>query len=87
MAAKYRWKITRDHLAEPGEKDDVGREGPHNLDPALKSNPTPFTLYDDDGDGYYSGTLYGDFSGLEPLDDFGMGWAGCTGIKVRGEWV
>jgi len=83
MSAPYRWKITRDHL----DGEDAGVEGPRDLDPNLKSNPTRFTMYDDDDECYYSGMLYGDFDGLEPLDDFGMPNAGCTYIKIAGEVV
>lgn len=46
-----------------------------------------FELYDDDGNLYYKGRLIGEFEGLEPLDDYGMPNAGCTAIKVNGEWV
>ncbi len=86
--APYRWKITKDHLEAKGsEASDVGMEGPHDLDDNISTNPTHFSLYDDDDILYYEGMLYGDFTGLEPLDDFGMGWAGCTSIKIAGETV
>ena len=84
MGAKYRWKITRDKI-DDGRA--VGIEGPRDLDPTIKANPTPFTLHDDDGILYYHGMIYGEFDGFEPLDDFGMGYAGCTGIKYKGEWL
>ncbi len=84
MAAKYRWKITKDRVSD-GE--DNGVEGPRNLDPKLSTNPTHFSLYDDDEECYYQGMLYGEFSGFEPLYDFGIPNAGCTMIKLNGEWL
>lgn len=84
--AVYRWKITADHISDSGDRD-VGMEGPSNLDESITANATEFKLYDDDDILYYTGMLYGDFDGLEPLDDFGMGWAGCTSIKIAGETV
>lgn len=86
-AAAYRWKITKDHLADADEQSDKGLEGPSNADDSVTSNPTRFSMYDDDGECYYEGMLYGDFDGFEPLDDFGTGNAGCTGIKIAGEWL
>ncbi len=84
--APYRWKITKDHLSD-GDDSDAGMEGPNNFDESISANPTHFSLYDDDDILYYEGMLYGDFTGLEPLDDFGTGWAGCTSIKIAGETV
>ena len=82
MAAKYRWKITRDRI-DDGESKGV--EGPAYLDPSVTDNPVHFSLYDDDDNCYYEGMLYGDYSGFEPLDDYGMPNAGCTYIKIDGE--
>ena len=75
MPALYRWKITKDSITD-GE--DNGVQGPFNLDPTLTTNATRFSLYDDDGECYYQGMIYGDFSGFEPLDDYGMPNAGCN---------
>lgn len=82
MAAEYRWKIDKDYI---NDGKDVGIEGPRDLDPKLKSNPQGFTLYDDDDIAYYHGWLYGDYSGFEPVDDFGIGWAGAVHIKFDGD--
>ena len=82
--SNYRWKITKDHI-EDGQA--VGVEGPRDLDESVTSNPTQFSLYDDDDNCYYEGMLYGDFDGLEPLDDYGTPNAGCTYVKVNGEIV
>jgi hypothetical protein len=84
MLSEYRWKITKDRI-DNGES--VGIEGPRNLDSKVKDNPTRFSLYDDDKNCYYEGMLYGDYSGFEPLDDFGMPNAGCTLVKVDGGWL
>lgn len=85
--ADYRWAITKD-LVSDGL--DVGVQGPYNLNPELIDNETAFRMYDDDGELYYEGFLYGDFNCHEPLDDFGMPNAGCTTIKIRknsGKWI
>ena len=77
---KYRRTITADFL----DGTEVGACGPHNADASLTDNPTPFSMFDDDGEHYYDGVLYGDFGGFEPLDDFGTPNAGCTEITVGG---
>jgi hypothetical protein len=51
------------------------------------SHPARWSAYDDDGECYYEGIIYGAYSGFEPLDDFCMPNAGCTGIKYNGEWL
>jgi hypothetical protein len=87
-ATKYRWKITKDHMEPDGSQYSAkGTEGPARLDPNVTDNPARFSMYDDDGVCYYEGMLYGDHDGFEPLDDFGTPNAGCTSIKVDGEWV
>ena len=86
----YRWKITKDHLAEEfdNKDSDAGTEGPFGLDPTITANPQHFSMYDDDGECYYEGMLYGDdVSGFEPLEDFGTPNAGCVGIKYKGEFL
>ena len=80
----YRWIITKDNVSD-GE--DVGVEGPQNVDSSLRENRSHFSLYDEDGNLYYQGYIYGDYEGFEPLDDFGMPNAGCTGIKIDGQWL
>jgi hypothetical protein len=42
-------------------------------------------MYDDDGKLYYAGTIWGDYDGFEPLDDFGMPNAGCTSIEYKND--
>lgn len=93
--APYAWLITRDHLVERygGEHSDVGTAGPSNapdeLLDKLRAGKRPagslvFRMYDDDGELYYDGVIAGDFEGLEPLDDYGTGGAGCTAIRYPG---
>ena len=84
MNAPYRWKIDKDYL-DPEKPNAVGMEGPRDLDENIKSNPQGFTLYDDDDNAYYHGWLYGDYEGFEPVDDFGLGYAGAVHIKFDGD--
>ncbi len=92
MKAAYRWVITKDRIADPSRPEGTnsnakGITGPSNLDKDLKDNPAKFSLYDDDGMCYYEGTIYGDYTGFEPMDDFG-GWnAGCARVKLNGHWL
>ena len=83
--AEYRWVIIRDHLELDGIPSDKGACGPRNASKDVQHNPQKFTMYDDDDHCYYTGMIYGDYSGFEPLDDFGMPNAGCTDIRYGGE--
>jgi hypothetical protein len=89
---KHVWIITKDCLAEPGERNETGTSGPHDmgLDVESRFDVEPFRLYDDDGVLYYEGLIAGDYEGFEPLQDFGMPNAGATSIHYRnlatGEW-
>lgn len=86
MKAEYRWIITKDRIAKRcGGKSAKGVEGPSNLDENIKSNRSHFVLKDDDGITYYEGDIYGEYTGFEPLDDFGEPYAGCTMIFYGGE--
>jgi hypothetical protein len=99
--AFYRWEVTRDRLLERSIKKHgakradgsdwdnsaVGTKGPSNLNSEVRGNAARFSLYDDDGNCHYEGIIYGEYSGFEPLDDFGMPNAGCTAIKINGEWL
>ena len=83
----YRWIITIDHIAEHDEPpctylNAVDLQGPDDCDETITDNPIKFRMYDDDGQLYYEGVLYGDHHGFEPLDDFGMANAGCTTVKL-----
>jgi len=91
MTATYRWVINRDHMAEPGTQEGTnenakGIVGPR--DPYQGADEMAhFSMWDDDGDCIYSGQIYGEYDGFEPLDDYGTPNFGCTGIKLDGDWV
>ena len=85
--SNYYWKITKDRISSADEKSDKGVCGPYGCDENLKTNASRFSMYDDDGECYYEGMIYGDYDGFEPLDDFGMPNAGCTSIKINGELI
>jgi hypothetical protein len=82
--ARYAWVIDRVGSGEDlGDmlSDDVGISGPRNAPDALIAvlgtkradveNMRRFRIYDDDGVFYYAGRIVGDYSGFEPLDEFG----------------
>lgn len=80
--AKYAWKIHHNHLQ--GQPCNI--VGPQDHDEKLLDGPGKrFRLFDDDGELYFSGTLYGDYTGFEPLDDFGRDGYGCTEIHINGK--
>ena len=91
--SSYTWVITHDFVEDGLE---IGLSGPPPLEHPLgpvhpganklrrTDNETAFRMFDADGELYYAGTLWGDFSGFEPLDDFGLPSAGCTAIQLRG---
>lgn len=90
----YGWIITRDLLHEDatawhdenGIRSAAGTMGPHGVrftkEEILKGKE--FKMYDDDMNHYYEGRIVGDYSGFEPLDDFGMPDSGCTSIWYDG---
>ena len=90
----YRWRITKDRISEPDEKNYVGTQGPAELDESLKDNPQHFSLYDDDDNCCAEGMMYSTDEEhnyadalFAPLDGFGTWNWGCTYIKVDGERV
>lgn len=84
----YRWVITRDRdyerygASDATLKSSVGIEGPYGASETVNDNGEKWTLWDDDGECIYEGMIYGNFSGFEPLDDYGMPNFGCTAIKM-----
>lgn len=80
------WQILKDHTEDIAEDVDVQSR---NFDPekAKLLPKTKFKLYDDDGNLYYEGLLYGEID-FHPLDDCGMSNAGATTMKYfqNGEW-
>ncbi len=87
MARKYGWIITEDIIGTSSE----GVTGPRGCvftDEQLRAG-TRFKMYDDDNILYYEGCIVGEYSGDEPLMDYGMPNAGCTRITLRmpdGSW-
>lgn len=106
----YAWRIDRDHLYEGSPKfwdeigvgSAVGVIGPsdarllpdEDVDTAWYPYRHQFRMYDDDGELYYTGTLFWEGSPepeehqlYGPLGDYGGG-SGCVSIKYRGkpEW-
>ena len=78
----YYWCILNDYITN-GE-DNWRDNGAHSELFLMKPETrTYFKMYDGDGELYYSGYIVGDFSGFEPLDEFGMPNAGCTDIKLK----
>lgn len=93
------WKITKDHISEPGEESRVGTSEEHSRIPLyavlageqserLPNEELPlvaFRLKDDDGELYYEGELHDDDECLnqEAALSYGMNDAGCTTIEVK----
>lgn len=84
----YAWIITYEYMGFP---EEVGTKGPYGT--KMSDNEildgAAFKMKDDDGEICYRGRIVGDYSGLEPLDDFGMPNAGCTEIWLfeNKKWV
>lgn len=87
--------LIKDPMAPEGTNSNaVGLVGPRNApdvqtflsetggDTLRHKTRSRFAMYDDDGECYYEGVIYGDYDGFEPLDDFGGPNAGCTAIKM-----
>ena len=83
MTADYGWKIDRDFF----DGEATGVEGPRNGLTVEAGAGEKFALYDGDENLMAKGRIVGDYDGFEPLDDFGLGMWGCTGIKLSGEWL
>tara|TARA_R110002167_G_scaffold359_4_gene1717 strand:- start:209 stop:487 length:279 start_codon:yes stop_codon:yes gene_type:complete len=85
MSSTYNWIITKDYISNGM---DSRLTGPRNKS-RHTANESNFRMYDGDGELYYAGTIWGDYDGFEPLDDFGDAYAGCTSIEYKnkeGEW-
>jgi len=94
---KYGWIIDKDHFFNPefDSKSAVGVMGHRGIDSIIESELKDgrggkFRMLDDDGDVVYEGRIMGpDFSGFEPLDDYGTPNFGCTTIEycdAAGKW-
>lgn len=75
------WRIDQDHV--DGDEKFTSTDYKPSQDQQLE---TIFRLYDGDGNICYEGRM--DKVSFAPLDDFGMGYAGCTELRYfeKGEW-
>lgn len=86
----YTWKITKDRISEPDEKNYKGYTGGNG---ETKENPQQFSLYDDDGICYAEGMLWAtdDDHNYEESLSAPLRWAmrnwGCTDIRINGQSV
>ena len=78
----YGWKIDSCNFGEA-----TGICGPRGGLRVPSGSGERFELYDDDENLCAVGRIVGDFDGFEPLDDFGIGYYGCTQIKYRDGWL
>jgi len=82
MKPKYAWCITHNHLKD----EDCEIIGPEKAPARLLSMVGKrFKLYDEEGELYFSGSLHGQYTGHEPIDDFGQPQYGCTEIRFDDE--
>ncbi len=65
----YGWEITVDKIWD-GDYAGLKKGGLKNQPKAERENEIQFKLYDDDGELYYRGFLWGDWYGHEPQDWF-----------------
>ncbi|MEM7406178.1 MAG: hypothetical protein AAF458_12840 [Pseudomonadota bacterium] len=90
--SKYTWIVTKDEL-DGNVSEAVGKIGPPGEQHRFRfdrviTGGKEFRLLTDDGQVKYSGFILGEFSGQEPLDEYGRHF-GCTSIQYRerGRWV
>ena len=92
MKAKYTWVITQDKIL--GDSSDaVGKVGPSGakerarFDVVIREGEH-FRLLNQYGKAEFSGYILGDYTGAEPLEDFGRE-NGCTDLEYEsdGKWV
>lgn len=84
MPDHFKRQLDMEDYGQPYDYD-IDRDLPHHFKPKPEDEPgTPngrlFRIYDDDGTLYYEGVILGDYSGFEPLDDFGRPNAGAVDI-------
>lgn len=98
----YAWLITKDHMPDESEPEGTNSNATGVTGPSTASEEdlarlaagegNTFTMYDDDGERYYTGRLVvsGDVTFDDeiacsgPLDDFGTPNAGATEIRWAG---
>lgn len=71
------WIITKDFIGS-GSKGIKSSGFPADL--SVDDLPVTFQMYDDDNILYVEGKMAAE--DFEPLDDYGMGALGCTGVKT-----
>jgi len=90
--SKYTWVVTRDRFA--GDTSDaIGKIGPSGardrapFDTVILQGEK-FRLLNGDGDTEFVGYIYGEYTGREPLEEYGRDY-GCTDIEYErdGRWV
>ncbi len=90
--SKYTWIVTRDRYV--GDSSDaVGKIGPRGetdrapFDQVILHGEK-FRLLNSSGESEFSGYIYGEYTGMEPLEEYGRDY-GCTGIEYDrdGHWV
>ena len=85
------WIITQDFLTPANEEGCAVGSCSVDFEPSQRERlHHQFRLHDDDGELYYEG-LSDDAdseNAFDPLDDFGIGYAGCTEIRYlrNGNW-
>lgn len=85
--ATYRWEITR-NVYDPTDKYKlVGMYGPKfcAMGEAIEQPARRWQLLDGDGDVLVMGVIWGEFTGLEPLDDYGTGGLGAVAVALYDE--
>jgi hypothetical protein len=92
--AEYGWLIDESYIEEDtfGKPTTIEVFGPsgishENVESLKRGEGASFELYDDDDILYYKGRIIGSFSGLEPMEDFGMPNAGAVHTKMDGEYI
>lgn len=88
-APEYTWVITENNPASEDVTRDIATVGPSGASKRASLSTVihqgqRFSLLNPVGKTLYHGYIYGDFSGREPLADFG--WQnGCTKIEFEGD--
>ncbi len=90
--SQYTWIVTRDSIL--GDSSDaVGKIGPRGAKNRERFDKViiegdHFRLLNEEGNVQFSGYILGEYTGREPLDDYGLD-NGCTAIEYEheGSWI
>ena len=74
----YRWEITKDYCAADGDVGVAYGKGYAESG----QNEAVFVMYDAAGNPCLEGVIIGDYTGDEPLEDFGRPCTSCVSIRV-----